>query len=449
MKHPNQAGPINPPPGPKSLIPHLWSYFRRPLACYQALAAHYGQPFSVPFALGGRMTVSGCPLHVEKIFKGGTTPYRAVDESANVFYGDNGLVSMVGEDHAQLRRTLIVPVLRHPKSAAVLMRDAALNAFKQQPAKERFEMLDKARSITMEVILGAVFGVLEADEQRKFSEAVHALHNSGVGFFTVFLKSLRHDWGPLSPWGRFIRRKAHCHALIDAQIDKVRVADDAADDSVLAHWLRLRDAQGQPMLSAAQIRDNLLALLFAGHDSTAVALTWCIYWTHHEPGVLAALLNELHDYAETLDLACLDNTPYLDAVCQEALRINPIAPGVARRLGSDFQLGDYTVQENDVVMACIDLSCHDPERYPNPERFLPERFLQRDYSHSEFFPFGGGGRRCPGAALAMTEMRVVLATLICRYRLQLLENGPLASTWSHGIRRPKGGVAMQLTGERN
>ena len=203
------------------------------------------------------------------------------------------------------------------------------------------------------------------------------------------------------------------------------------------------------MLTDAQIRDNLLALLFAGHDSTAVALTWCLYWTHREPGVLLALLEELHNYAKTLDMRCLENTPYLDAVCNEALRMNPVAPGIARRLASDLPLGDYTVPENDVVMACIDLSCNDPERYPHPESFLPERFLGRQYNHSEFFPFGGGERRCPGAALAVTEMRVVLATLLCRYRFELLEKRPLGSTWSHGIRRPKNGVAMRFIGERN
>jgi len=394
------------------------------------------------------MTVSACPLHIDKIFKGGSSPYRAVDQSAGMFYGENSLVSLAGETYAKMRRTLMVPVLRHPKSAAVLMRDAALNAFQRQPAGERFEMLDKARVITMDVILASVFGVLDTDEQAKFSEAVHALHK-GVGFFTVFFKSLRHDWGPLSPWGRFVRTRAHCYALIEAKIDQVRTANEASDDSVLAHWLRQRDEEGKPMLGDAEIRDNLLALLFAGHDSTAVALSWCFYWTHREPGVLTALLDELRDYAETLAIDRLDDTPYLDAVCQEALRMNPVAPGVARRLGGDFQLGEYTVPENDVLMACIDLSCHDPERYPDPKRFLPERFLKRHYDHAEFFPFGGGERRCPGAALAFTEMRVVLATLVCRYRFRLLENQPLGATWSHGIRGPKTGVSMQLIGERN
>ncbi len=443
-----QAAQMSSPPGPKNLLLHLLEYFRQPLVCYQKLSARYGQPFSVPFPLGGRMTVSGCPLHIEKIFKGGAVSYRSVDASAGMFYGENSLMSMEGEVHARMRRAMMAPILRRPKNATALIRDAALDAFESQGEGLRFEMLGKARSITLDVILGTVFGIPESEERLQFIAAVHALHGT-IGFFTVFFKALRRDWGPYSPWGRFVRARAHCYALIEAKIAEVRIADDNTDDSVLAYWVRLKDKDGQPVLSDAEIRDNLLTLLFAGHDSTAVALAWCFYWTHREPGVLTALFDELRDYAATLDVERLQDTPYLDAVCYEALRMHPIAPGVARRLGSAFELGGYTVPESDVLMACFDLACHDPELYPDPKRFFPERFLKRQYGAAEFFPFGGGERRCPGAVLALTEMRVVLATLICRYRFRLLEKRPLDAIWSYGIRRPKTGVSMQLLGDRH
>ncbi|WP_082411443.1 cytochrome P450 [Methylogaea oryzae] len=198
-----------------------------------------------------------------------------------------------------------------------------------------------------------------------------------------------------------------------------------------------------------QIRDNLLTLSFAGHDTTASALAWGMYWTHVEPGVLAALLDELGDYAKTLDTGLLKRTPYLDAVCWETLRIHPIAPGSIRRLARAMELGGYVVPEDSLVMASTDLVSADPSIYPDPERFRPERFLERNYGPDELIPFGGGERRCPGAAMAFMEMRVVLATLLCRYEFRLCETRPVKPAWANGIRQPETGVRIRMEGLRD
>ncbi|SMF97505.1 Cytochrome P450 [Methylomagnum ishizawai] len=436
------------PPGPKHLLPSLYGYFRQPLAYYQKLLARHGQPFSVPFPLGGRMAVTGCPLHIGRIFKGGPGLYRSVDASAGMFYGEQSLLSLDGEAHARLRRALMAPVLRQPAQAAGLMRDAALRLGGERAPGTVFDMLDLGRSITLDVILRTVFGMIDALEQREFSAAIHGLQGT-IGFMAVFVKGLRRDWGEWSPWGRFVRARARCYALIEARMAASRAAGESAEANVLAYWVGLRDEAGQPVLSDAQIRDNLLTLLFAGHDSTAVALAWCVYWTHREPGVLLALRDELRDYAETLDIGLLERTPYLDAVCWEALRMHPVAPGVARRLNRTLDLGERRVPEGDVVMACIDLVSHDPALYADPGCFRPERFLARDYSPTELIPFGGGERRCPGAALAFMELRVVLATLVAAFRWTLAEPGPVKPAWSHGIRRPATGVRMAVDGHRS
>ena len=391
------------------------------------------------------MAVTGCPAHIGRIFKGGAGLYRAVDATAGVFYGENSLVSLEGEAYAHMRRLLMVPILRHPASAAGLMRDAALRAFADQAVAQRFGMLDKARAITLDVILGAVFGVLDERERLEFVEAIHGLQGS-IGFFAVFVKALRRDFGPWSPWGRFVRARAKCYALIEARIAAADAAKDDADGSVLAHWVSLRDPLGGPAMTRPQIRDNLLTLLFAGHDSTAVALAWSMYWTHCEPGILITLLDELEGYAGTLDIDLLGDTPYLDAVCREALRMHPVAPGVARRLNTAMELGGFNLPAGDVVMACIDLASHDPAIYPDPHRFRPERYFERNFGHDEFLPFGGGERRCPGASLAFMETRVALATLVCKFRFKLMEKPSLKACWSHGIRRPETSVRMMLEG---
>lgn len=389
------------------------------------------------------MAVTGCPAHIGRIFKGGTGLYRTVDDQAGMFYGEHSMLSMDGEAHVRLRKLLLAPVLRNPYSAAPLMRDAAMRAFDGQVLGERFDILGKARSITLDVILQVVFGVLEEADRQAFVKAIHGLQGS-VGFFAVFVKGLRRDLGPWSPWGRFIRARARCYALIDARIAAVRSIVGSDGTSVLEQWVASRDLLGQAALSDAEIRDNLLTMLFAGHDSTAVALSWCMYWTHREPGVLVALLDELQPYARTLDVDLLEHAPCLDAVCREALRIHPIAPGVARRLSRAMELGGFTVPEGDVVMACTDLASHDPALYPEPQRFRFERFLERDFEHNEFLPFGGGERRCLAAALAFAEMRVVLATLIVAYRFRLAENRIVEPVWTHGIRGPKAGIGFIL-----
>lgn len=161
------------------------------------------------------------------------------------------------------------------------------------------------------------------------------------------------------------------------------------------------------------------------------------------PGVRLALLDELGDYVQTMDLS-QQSTPYLDGLCYEALRMNPVAPGVARRLKSPMKLGDVEVPAGDVVMASIDLACNDPEVFPLPQQFHPERYLHEAIHPRQLLHFGGGDRRCPGAELALLELRVAVATLVARYRFSLVQHKALRSVWSHGIRIPSEDVLMRL-----
>jgi len=159
----------------------------------------------------------------------------------------------------------------------------------------------------------------------------------------------------------------------------------------------------------------------AGHETTASALSWALYWIDHHPEVREKLLNEL----DTTDPTAIARLPYLNAVCQETLRIYPIAiVAFPRILRKRLQVMDYEFEPGSVLFPCIYMAHQREEVYPEPKRFKPERFLERQYSPYEYLPFGGGNRRCIGMAFAQFEMKLALATIISKYRLTKSDRRP-------------------------
>jgi cytochrome P450 len=437
------------PPGPRFRLPHLVAYFRDPLACYRRLAAEYGDPFTVPFLLGEKMVVTGAPDGIRQIFNAPPDAYDVVHPAGSDFMGPHSVVVIEGAAHRATRAALAPPfqAARQQENAS-LFRDVALRQAAAWPRATPLVLMDRTRRISLEVILRAVLGI--ADERRIAALAAAFLDLHGkIGFWVVFVPALRRDFGRFSPWGRFVRARARLHALLDAEIAQARDAPDGARGDALAHMAGLRRGDGAPLLSDAAIRDNLMTILNAGHESTATALAWAVYWVEREPGVKARLLAELAEYAATMEPAVLRRLPYLDAVCRETLRIHPVAVAVARRLRQPMTLRGHALAAGTIVSASIDLAHHDAALYPDPDAFRPERFLDRDYGAAEFLPFGGGRRYCLGAAMGLEEMKVVLATLLARCRFRLLDQGPLKPVWREGTMGPKGGVRVMVEDERH
>ncbi|GAB0107377.1 hypothetical protein JMUB6875_63710 [Nocardia sp. JMUB6875] len=189
-------------------------------------------------------------------------------------------------------------------------------------------------------------------------------------------------------------------------------------------------------ITATDLREQLRTLLVAGHETTATALVWALYRLHREPAVLERLLGELSSAGTDPDPAELMKLPYLDAVCQETLRLHPPVPIVLRRLTGDFTLRGAPLAAGDTMGISVHLLHTDPAVWPEPRRFRPERFLERRYGPFEFAPFGGGHRRCVGAALADYELRIVLATVLTSVRLRLaprFAHGPTPLSVPHTI----------------
>lgn len=447
---PSSAPAEGPPPGPRSRILHMVEFFRDPLACYRRLRARWGDPFTVPFLLGNRMVVSGRPPLIKEIFAAPADAYVAVDKTGEVFVGRHSVILLDGDEHRRMRDMLMAPLVeQRGHGNGPMIRDVALRHARSWPAGEPFRLLERMRKVSLEVILRTVYGMVDERRMAEFAQAFKELHGA-AGFWVVFVPALRRDLGPWSPWRRFTATRARCDRIIYEDIAAARArGHDPNRLDVLNHLVGLRDEEGRPAISDEEIRDNLFTMLFAGHESTATALTWAVYWTLRTPGVLDRLRNELAEFARTGDTSLVARNAYVDAVCREALRIHPVSTNVARRLRCPMTMLNRRLPEGTVVSASIDLAHHDPDIYPDPDAFRPERFLERRYGISEFLPFGGGRRHCLGANLGLEEMRIVLAVVVTTLDLGLLEPKPVRPVWKAGTMAPRTGVRVRVVGIRS
>ncbi len=212
--------------------------------------------------------------------------------------------------------------------------------------------------------------------------------------------------------------------------------------------LLARYEEGQGMTDQ-EIRDELITMLFAGHETTATALAWAFYWVHKQPEVYHKLMEELEIMEIDADPMTIFRLPYLTAVCQETLRIYPVLILTAfRRTKQPVELQGYHLEAGTMIHGSIYLTHHREDLYPEPNKFKPEGFLDRQFSPYEYLPFGGGSRRCLGMALANFEMRLVLATLLSNFEMELAENQPVKPQRRGITLGPAGGVKMLMKGER-
>jgi cytochrome P450 len=307
------------------------------------------------------------------------------------------------------------------------------------------------QEITLRVILRAVFGL---DEGERFQQLRQLLNlvlealGTPLSSTLLFFPSLRKDWGPFSPWGRFLRIKQQVRQLLYDEIRERREQGDFSRTDILTLLLSARDEAGQPMTDE-ELHDELMTLLVAGHETTASALTWALYWIHHLPDVQDKLLHELETLGDGVDPMEMARLPYLSAICSETLRIYPIAPSTfIRILKSPMEIGRYQFEAGTALMPSIYLIHQREDIYPEPKRFKPERFLERQYSPYEYFPFGGSNRRCIGAALALLEMKLVLATIVSRFQLTLTSSRPIKPVRRGLTLAPPAGMRMVAIAHR-
>jgi cytochrome P450 len=300
-----------------------------------------------------------------------------------------------------------------------VMRDVTERAMAEWPIGRPFPLMERTRAITLDVIVRTVFGLTSGASMLRLRDCLRRFVSLAVRPALLW-KPLQVDLGPLSPWGRFTRLRREIDALLDGEIAARRAAADVDRADVFQLLLAARDETGAPM-GAPEIRDELMTLLLAGHETTATALAWTVHRILTEPGVYAAVRRELGRVAGSRPVAP-DDVPrleYLDGVVKETLRLNPVIPDVMRLVKRPLRIGGVELPAGVGVAPNIHAAHRRPDVWPDALRFRPERFIGTRPSPYEFFPFGGGMRRCLGMAFALYEMKVVLATLFARADLAL------------------------------
>ena len=393
------------PPGPRlPAAVQTLNWVFRPVPFMERCHRTYGDMFTLKLG-PSRVVMIADPAAVKQVFQGSPELLHMGDINGlfRPILGSTGLLVSDGDEHLRQRR-LMLPAFhgRRMLEYGELMSEAADREVSRWPLNEPFELLPRMQSITVDVILGAVFGLDQGtdDPARLRALVVELLHRCQS--YSTMLPQLRRSFRGHAPWAKLMRCVEQVDELLYAEIARRRRIDGDGDD-VLSLLLQARDEDGRP-LSDRELRDQLITLLVAGHETTASALAFAFERLLRTPETIERLTEELAAGDET----------YLDAVIKETLRLRPVLPIAARKLKGPFEVGGHEFGRGTVLMPSIWLVHRNPEVYPDPEAFRPERFLGTQPDTYSWIPFGGGVRRCLGGSFAQFEMQVVLKTVLRR-----------------------------------
>ena len=393
------------PPGPqmpRMLQTAIW--FRGAQAMLRRCHARYGDTFKLEIAYEGTWIFVTDPDDVKRVFTGDSKLLHAGEANRILLpvVGPQSLLLLDESEHMEHRKMLLPPFHgERMKAYGELMSEIARAEIERWPLGEPYRLRPRMQAITLEIILRAVFGVREGERLERLRTELRRLLDIVTNpRQAIFLLAL----GPerIANFGPFKRDLARVNRLIYAEIEERRHAEDLDErDDILSLMLQARHEDGSPM-SDSELRDELVTLLVAGHETTATALSWAVERLVRHPQKLERLTAEVADGGDE----------YLTAVIQETLRLRPVISLVNRTLKAPMEFGGYELPAGVKVAPCIYLLHRRPDIYPEPDRFLPERFLERPPGTYTWIPFGGGIRRCLGGAFAQFEMQVVLRELV-------------------------------------
>lgn len=424
--------PVRLPPGPR--IPKLVTGIAFLAARHRAVAAvgrRYDGAFTVNLPIFGESVVVSDPALLKDLF---TTNGDLVGRAANLgtVLGPGSTFSLDGDEH-RVRRKLLVPPFHGKRMAGyeAIVEEEVLRETAGWPEGREFATLEPMMRITLNAILRTVFGAQgqSLDELRELLSPMVPLASR----MAVLPAALRRDLGPWSPWGRVQRSRRRYNEIVASLIAEARADPDFDNRSdVLALMLSARYEDGTP-ISDAHVADELLTLLAAGHETTATTLAWAIERLRRHPRLLARLTAE----------ADAGGSELRQATIWEVQRTRPVIAATSRVARQRLRLGEWVIPEGHVVIASIALS-HDSERnFRDAKTFDPDRFLGANPDTHTWIPYGGGIRRCIGAAFANMEMNVVLRTLLREFEFRTTYS-PGERTHSRGIATApsRGGVAV-------
>ena len=430
------------PPGPSypSLIQGI-GFWTRPLAFLERCRARYGKRFTIRLPLAPPFVMLTDPAEVKEVF---TAPPDVLHpgQGARVLepvVGSNSVILLDGDAHMEQRK-LMLPSFHGEKMERLsgLMAEVAEREVASWPRETPIELHPRMQRLTLEIILQAVFGLEPGprlDALRDRLGAMLAFGDRPISLVPIPLESLAgRILQRVGPFVKFVRMQEEADALIFELIDERRREGGEGDD-ILAMLLEARHQDGSPM-SDQELRDELMTLLVAGHETTASTLAWAFERLPRNPEVLARLRDEIDAGEEDT---------YLTATIQETLRRRPVLPNPAPRLVMrPVEVGGLSYPAGVCLVPNGYLIHHDSDIYPDPYAFRPERFLDEAPGTYTWIPFGGGRRRCLGASFAMLEMKIVLRQVLASCELGSAGEGyfEVARRRNITIRPAAGAVAV-------
>jgi cytochrome P450 family 135 len=431
------------PPLPRSVQTALMlRYWPRFVA---ACRRRYGSVFTLRIASLGTLVYLDDPADIKTVFAGDPTIYHAGEANSLLsgFVG-NSSVLVIDEDlHRDRRRLMIAPFQRDAvaRQAGVISEIAAAN-IARWPVGMEFPVAPKMSEITLEVILRTVIGATDPDRLAALREVMPGLLNLGSW---ASLSIANPDLQRRRPW-RYVRRRIEeADRLLYAEIADRRADPDLTQRTdVLAMLVRASHDDGRTMTDT-ELRDQLMTLLAAGHDTTATALSWALERLVRHPDILRKAVRA----ADASAAGDPEGDEYLDAIAKETLRIRPVVFDVGRVLTQPVELAGYRLPAGVMVAPGIGLVHASPRQYPHPDRFDPDRMLGATPGPTTWLPFGGGNRRCLGATFAMVEMRVVLREILRRLELRTTAAPDERQRVKHVILVPHRGAQIYVQAVRS
>ncbi len=410
----------------------------------------FGDTYRINLVIFGDEIVVTKPDTIRQVLTDDTT---FVGGRANAmlapFAGSRSILLLDGREHARERKLLLPPFHgERMQTYTTLMRDAALAEMAGWRAGETVKLLPAMQRITLDIILRCVLGLRDEPEKRALARQIGRLLGaiqSPTGALWLY-PPLQLSLGGITPWARFCRERGRLDALLYEHIARHRARTEREKSGdVLGLLLEARDESGEP-LSDVELRDQLVTLLFAGHETSATSACWVMEEVLRCDGEQARLRDEVLEVTGggPIESRHVPSLARLDSVVRESLRLHPVTGVLARTATRDTTLDGYDVSAGAYIVPCIFITHRRPDLYPEPDRFRPDRFVGKKPEPYAWLPFGGGSRRCLGMAFALWEIEVVLATMLSRYQLTLARPAPLGTSLRSFLYAPKGSTAVRL-----
>ncbi|MCW4354403.1 cytochrome P450 [Hoyosella sp. YIM 151337] len=400
-----RALPTETPPGPKlPMAIQTWRFGRHRHEWLPALRERYGDVFTLDIYPDRNLVQLANPEDIRTVFSGPASRFHAGEGNMILapIMGERSVLTTDENVHKRLR-TLLMPAFHGSalRGYRTMVERLALQEIAQWPIGTRFETHERMQALTLEIIMRVVFGVAEGPRLDALRTLLGKLVSSTMLTF-LGLQSPR--LRRLPPWRKTVAMQREIDTLLAAEIRERRRVPDLADrKDVLSQMISVDDDGDR--LTDEELRDQLITLLLAGHETTATALSWCFHELARDP--------ERQRLGREAALSGDDK--YLEAIFKEALRLRPVIYEVARKLTEDIEIGGYRIPAGYTVMPIIGVVQSDAKNHEDPEAFRPERFLGSSPAPNTWIPFGGGIRRCLGAGFAQMEGVEVLRAALSHY----------------------------------